>query len=108
MWEKKKKNQREKRNKHTIFVVRLAGRNIKKKEKKKIIPMELLSDPVNDRKVRTVKPPVHRPLSKELMWGKSNNVLTYLKIQNKDKYRAFRLFLWFFSKNRWKTWLEDN
>jgi len=33
--------------------------------------MELLSDPTNDRKVKAVKPPPHRPLSKELMWGKS-------------------------------------
>lgn len=34
--------------------------------------MELLNDPQNDRKVKNVKPPPHRPLSKELMWGKSS------------------------------------
>ncbi|KAL4427037.1 hypothetical protein ABPG74_000992 [Tetrahymena malaccensis] len=33
--------------------------------------MELLNDPQNDRKVKNVKPPPHRPLSKELMWGKN-------------------------------------
>jgi len=92
--EKRKRKIKGKRETNTQFLLSdKLEETSKKKEKKKIIPMELLSDPVNDRKVRTVKPPVHRPLSKELMWGKSNNVLTYLKIQNKDKYRAFRLFL---------------
>lgn len=33
--------------------------------------MELLNDPQGDRKVKTVKPPPHRPLTKELMWGKN-------------------------------------
>ena len=32
--------------------------------------MDLLLDPVNDRKVKSIKPPPHKPLSKELMWGK--------------------------------------
>lgn len=40
--------------------------------------MELLNDPQHDRKVNTVKPPPHKPLSKELMWGKSRPLADYL------------------------------
>lgn len=35
--------------------------------------MDPLSDPVGDRTVKDVRPPPHRPLSKELMWGKSKD-----------------------------------
>ena len=42
--------------------------------------MELLSDPNNDRRVKTVNPPPHRPLSKELMWGKSIKIFRIFKI----------------------------
>jgi len=39
----------------------------------------MLSDPKNDRRVKTVNPPPHRPLSKELMWGKSIKIFRILK-----------------------------
>lgn len=30
--------------------------------------MEPLTDPTNDRRVKTVRPPPHKPLSKNLIW----------------------------------------
>lgn len=30
--------------------------------------MEPLNDPANNRKVKTVRPPPHKPLTKELLW----------------------------------------
>lgn len=35
--------------------------------------MELLSDPANNRPVRSIKPPPHKPLSKNLMWPNGKN-----------------------------------
>ncbi|EGR29243.1 ser thr protein phosphatase family protein, putative [Ichthyophthirius multifiliis] len=36
--------------------------------------MEPLSDPVNDRSVKTVRPPPHKPLSQNLMWPTKNGI----------------------------------
>lgn len=35
--------------------------------------MEPLSDPKNNRPVKDVKPPPHKPLSENLIWPKGNN-----------------------------------
>lgn len=35
--------------------------------------MEPLSDPLNDRNKKTVRPPPHRPLSRQLIWPNKNN-----------------------------------
>lgn len=54
--------------------------------------MKLLSDPRNDRVVKTLKPPPHEPLSEELLWetsSKSSNLIRQTKL---EKYkRSFEM-----------------
>ena len=46
--------------------------------------MELLLDPINDRKIKKVKPPPHRPLSEKLMFPKKGSgKLSFKVIINK-------------------------
>lgn len=35
--------------------------------------MEPLCDPLNDRNMKTVRPPPHRPLARQLIWPNKNN-----------------------------------
>jgi len=44
--------------------------------------MEPLSDPCNDRQVKTVRPPPHKPLSKNLIWP--------AHLKNKPDWKALR------------------
>lgn len=48
--------------------------------------MELLSDPIKDRQVKSLKSPPHKPLDKALMWPeklKSYNKYDFKKKKNK-------------------------
>ena len=46
--------------------------------------MDLLKDPVNDRMVKTLKPPPHRPLSRNLMFPDKLKSKVYYNIDKPD------------------------